>query len=218
MKRFILLVFLIFLCIFSFKTKVKNVFVEKIHLNLKENEIGITILSDLDNKGFLVSLDGQHFLFLFQYNNFSSLKKNLELFDVSKLRGVYTSFDRKINIFGTSSLKMDSSLETPLLKMKTKIDYMDFQMNNYHFCVYNDGVNTDFSDCDFVYLLKFSKEMDLSDHIQLLFLEEGGNGDLLKNLYEKWIDSYLVSNQYITVKILEKKYDISIIPKIGYTN
>lgn len=218
MKRFFLLVFLFTFCLLSFKSKIEDVFVEKIYLNLKENEIGITILSDSDNKGLLISQNDQHILFLFQYNNFISLKENLDLFDVKRIKNVYTTFDRKINVFGVSSKEFEGSLRSSFFKIEKKEDLINIQLKDHNFCIYDDGKNGDFSECDFVYMLNFSKEMDLSDDIQLLFLEENGNADLLKNLYEKWIDSYFVHNQYITVKILDKKYDISIVPKIGYKN
>ncbi len=218
MKRFFLLVSLVFFCIFSYKSKIEGVFLEKIYLNLKKDEIGITLLSDSDNKGLLISQNDQHVLFLFDYHNFISLKKNLELFGANKIVDVYTTFDRKINIFGKSSQLFQNSLKNTFLKIDRREDLIRMQVKDQYFCIYNDGKNTDFSECDFVYLLNFSKEIDLSDDIQLLFLEENGNADLLKNLYEKWIDSYTVHNQYITVKVLDKKYDISIVPKIGYTN
>ena len=75
MKKIILIITLLFLNIFLLYNTDHTVSVEKVDLELKYNELGITFLGLEDSNSLVLSLNNINILYIIDYNQFEELKK-----------------------------------------------------------------------------------------------------------------------------------------------
>ena len=77
MKKLIAIIILCFINILIFYNKSKEVSIEKIDVNLEFNELGITFLDLNDSNTLLISLNNTNILYIIDYKDSISLKKEL---------------------------------------------------------------------------------------------------------------------------------------------
>ena len=187
MKRVFFLIVLIILYCFIVHEKTESTFLEKIDLNLEENEIGVVIY----NNDILLKQNGKNTLILVDEDD--NVNQFLATFEVDKINNLITYID-------------DTIVDAEIIK-KEENDFK-IKLNNYTFCIYEqESIDT----CSFVYLKNENSDIEINNQNKAIFYK--GKGELQENLYIKWIDSYsLSSNEYIIIKIKDDTYNIINIP------
>jgi len=215
MKKILLIFFLIIVYIIVIKYKVENAFVEKIDLNLKENEMGITFITLEDSKSLLINKDDVKLLVVLEYLNSNKINNVLKMFGVEKLDYIIMNDEYNIDILANKNKVINNKQ----LKIKDisffnhdnelKINYLD-----HNFCVYEKISEKSFyDDCKYIYFLTVDKDIKVNDSVNMVFYNEDTNPTYLENLYNQWIDIYMVKKDYfVTLKLDEDNYDTITLP------
>ena len=192
MKK-ILILLILFLCSFSFvKIKLKNSFVEQVNLNIKENELGILFYEIEENRYMVIATQNQNILLLIDKEN---VNKNKEILN-------------KLGIFEYQIKNLDTISTFNDIIIKQEKDLIKVRYNDMQLCVASGGEVP--PECMYTYLLKES----LFDDMKLAFYHDTFSSSYEELLYEKWVDSYKLSNDSITfVKFYEDTYSVINISK-----
>ncbi len=202
-KILIIILFILDLSFFSIKTN--KAFIEKINIELKKDEMGITFLINNDNNSLLLSKNNEHNLFILKHQSDDGIMNKLKLFGVNQLNNIFA-----LNKFDTN-YKLDSLDSIAYLDILKKNNITKMRIDTFNFCIYEQGYNKNFNECDFLYVLD-NDNLAIDEDIKVVFYTEKVNIDNL-NIYEKWIDSYKIDDEsYITLVIKDDHYDFTIIP------
>ncbi len=214
MKKLIFIFVILLLYLFIIKQKLETAFIEKINLNLLDDEIAVIFLSSDDYKTILLKDNAEELLLILDLKNDKILKKSLNKFLDNKL-------DYLFYIKPLSNLNIDSSIRDVL---SNRVDFINFYItknsniitisnDNYNFCIYDIGENNDVTNCDFVYFSDMNNQINISENLKAIFYEKKVANNFKENTYIKWIDNYeLNADAYNILKISKNNYDIITIP------
>lgn len=214
MKRIIFILMLLLLYFFIIRQKLSTVFIEKINLNLLDDELAIIFLSSDEYKTVLIKDNISSSLLVLDLKNDKRLNQDLNKFIDKKLDYLFLNKE-------FSNINIDSSIRDFL---NSRIDLINFYISkssniikinnsNYNFCIYNIGNNNDITDCDFVYFIDMNSEINTSENLKAIFYEKQITNKFKENTYIKWIDNYeLNSDTYNVLKLNKDNYDIITIP------
>ena len=214
MKKIIFIFVMLLLYFFVIKQKLATAFIEKINLNLLDDEIAVIFLSSDDYKTILLKDNVEELLLVLDLKNDKILKKSLNKFLDNKL-------DYLFYIKPLSNLNIDSSIRDVL---SNRVDFINFYItknsniitisnDNYNFCIYDIGENNDVTNCDFVYFSDMNNQVNISENLKAIFYEKKVANNFKENTYIKWIDNYELNvDTYNILKLSKNNYDIITIP------
>ncbi|MDD3340746.1 MAG: hypothetical protein PHN72_00890 [Bacilli bacterium] len=204
MKKYVIILFLFLFSVVVFKQKVDTTFIEKIDLGLKKNEIGIIFIPTKDNEYLLLKKD-QHSILLPLEEKNGNKGDILEKINQDQIEYSYSS-----EIKGKIKASLEIPLEVDNIYIEKKEDNIIIKLEDQNFCIYKEG---SLETCNYVY---FRKDIHLPENnIKLAFYKEGSHEILEKELYDKWIDSYPIKIEELTImKFHDSTYNVIRIP--GY--
>ncbi len=185
----ILLVITIELCFLT--NYYQPVFIEKIDLKLKDDELAIIFLK----QAILIKNNKNNILLNINFKDINKIKKNLDDFNIKQI-------DNLINIDELESITIND-INILNENNNVKINYL---YNS--FCIYR----TENIDCNYIYLLNPNKNISFNKEPTLILYEKLDE-EFLEIMYDKWIDTYyLEENYYNILKINKENYNIINIP------
>lgn len=204
-RRICFLVILIIVYIVIVKLKSKDVFSEKINLNLND-EIGIIIYND-SNLNFVLKIDKNlNKLILLSYDSsFDKIKNifNLDNIDILISDKSYVNTDKYY----------DMNKITKLDDFYVKDDNYILRINNYNLCIINND-NFDISNCTFSYFNYIPiTNINFNDSNKVVFYSDAASDDFKEMIYTKWLDIYELNKfNYTILKVKKDNYNIINIP------
>lgn len=204
MKKCVIILFLLLFSVCLFKHKVDSAFIEKIDLGLKKDEIGIVFIPT-KNSEYLLLKKNKHSILIPLEEKDHQGNKVLKMVNQDTIEYSYSTF-----IKGEHEVSLEVPLEIENIHIEKKDHNIHILLENQNFCIYEEG---SLEGCDYVY---FRKDIRLPENkIQLAFYREGVHENLEKELYDKWIDSYPIKQEELTiVKFHDNSYNVIRIP--GY--
>ena len=189
MKKYFIIIILIILNILVYTDKTILSSSSKINLDLKEEEIALSIISLDNSKSILINKKD---LFVLEYIDSLNLEKVINLYGVNILRNLIQNNNDLINI---------KSYNKQTLNNKIMIDNITFEVNdnikiinykNYNFCIYKSGTNKNFS-----------------DEVLAVFFDKNIKENKIEKYYDKWVDSYILNDKtFYTLKFLNNDYEV----------
>ena len=215
MKKVLFIFFLIILYTIIITKKIDQAFIEKIDLNLKEHEMGITFISLDDSKSLLINKDQTKILVILEYLNSRKINDILKIFDVNKLDYILMSNDYSIDLkTDNCEIIVNKELEIADIEFKAIKNIIQIEYLEHNFCVYS-GLNPTKlnNECHYVYFLNINKDVTINDSTDMIFYNEGTNSDFLEPVFDKWVDIYMIKKDYyVTLKLDEDTYDTITLP------
>lgn len=214
MKKIIFILFLLLLYFFLINRKLTTVFIEKIDLNLADDELAVIFLSSDSYKTILLKDKDETSLLVLDISNSKKLEKNINKFIDEKIDYLFLS-NKEISLDVNYSVKDVLNNETSMNNFAIKKNANIIEINNYKYnlCVYNVGSNNDVSNCDFIYFINMDYQISMSENLKAVFYEKKVASKFKENTYIKWIDNYeLSSDTYNILKLSSDSYDVITIP------
>ncbi len=192
MKKWILILFFIFCCLFFFLTKAKSKQLSHIHISLKEGEIAIIFLDFSASKSLLIKTSDEYLFYLLSDEGDSSLEEKVSLF--TKVPDY---------VFMSSSYSL-SYPHKKILDEVVVLEKIQLEPNKIHYQDHTFCINQ-VDDCDYVYL---TEEIPIKKTLDVVFYEEDLNSSYIEKFYEQWTDTYKISKQNYTVLFLQDGYEV----------
>lgn len=214
MKKIIFILFLLLLYFFLINQKLTTVFIEKIDLNLKNDELAVIFLSSDSYKTILLKDKDETSLLVLDINNSKKLEKNINKFIDERLDYLFLN-NKEISLDINYSVKDILNNETNMDNFTIRKKFNIIEINNYKYnlCIYNVGSNNDISNCDFIYFINMDYQISMSENLKAVFYEKKVASKFKENTYIKWIDNYeLSSDTYNILKLSKDSYDVITIP------
>ncbi|MBQ9319151.1 MAG: hypothetical protein IJR82_05940 [Bacilli bacterium] len=193
-----ILIFIVIISSLSFNRMMKTS-IETINLSLTKDELGIIFISVKDNKGLLLSLNNQNILYIFQLHNYLEITNYLKPLSIN-IDYIIMNDNYQID---NNQIIFQQYLYLNKIYFE-KQDYIMIKYNNQTLCI-----NPLYNNCDYVYYLD---ELDfyINDNTKLFLYNDDINVD---KIYNKWIDSYKITNQLYTILKIKDKYEVISIQK-----
>lgn len=201
MKKMITII-LIILNLFVFKS-VEKVSIEKIDLSLNKDELGIVFLNLENSNSLLLSLNNINILYVLNYINSDDIYENLSTFSIN-----------------VDYVIMNSDYNIEIGEKKVFHDYLHlnnivFNNRDYIMINYADKtlcINPTLNNCDYVYYT-YNVDFYISNNNKIFFYNEKISTKYLNEIYNKWVDSYKISNDLYTIIKIKDNYEVLEIPK-----
>lgn len=184
------------LLIFNFcivYAKMSNEDLDKVELNLKEDELGIVAIKLDNSNSLLLKYRGKYYLYLIDFIDSKNIKASEEIFtdyiDYIYMNNNYNYHDSRAKV-------VQNDINDALSFTKDKIFFKDKSI-----CI-----NTS-TDCDYVFINR--EDVLLNDDIDVVFYSNDLNDKYIDYLKSFWIDSYPLSNQSYTVITIGDDYTVN---------
>ncbi len=193
MKKIFLIIILCLSNVFIFYSRDKEVSIEKIDINLQFNELGIILLDLNDSNTLLISLNNTNILYIIDYKDSISLKKEL----------IYIG--KKIDfIVMNKEYEIDINAPKKIVNERLNINNIIFSNGiyksiNYH----NNSLCINSSNCDYAYYTTNNIKVNNN---KVLFISK--NIKMSDKLYEEWVDIYKLNNSVYTVLKIKDTYQV----------
>lgn len=214
MKKIIFILFLLLLYFFLINRKLTTVFIEKIDLNLTDDELAVIFLSSDSYKSILLKDKDETSLLVLDISNSKKLEKNINKFIDEKIDYLFLS-NKEISLDVNYSVKdvLNNEISMDNFVIKKNANIIEINNYKYNLCVYNVGSNNDVSNCDFIYFINMDYQISMSENLKAVFYEKKVASKFKENTYIKWIDNYeLSSDTYNILKLSSDSYDVITIP------
>lgn len=199
-----------------YKYKITPSFIEKINLNLQEDEIAIIFLSSDNYKSILVKDNDFNYLIVLEFNkNINKLKNNLNKFVNSNINYLLIddSLVTKMKINYETKHDFDENLNINNLMIEKNNNIITLSNREFNLCIYDVGKNNNLDNCDFVYFSNIEYKININEKLKTIFYEKDILNKFKEETYIKWIDNYEIDNEYYTIlKLSNDTYDIITIP------
>lgn len=215
MKKIFLIIGLLIIYIFIIHHKLATAFIEKIDLNLLDDELAIIFLSSDNYKSVLLKDNSMNSLLIFDIDNSKNLNKNLNKFIDTKLDYLFVTEDFQIDFDIDYSIKDSLNNNTNINDyiINTNDNIIIISNNNYNLCIYDIGSNDNIDGCNFIYFLNMNYQINLNENLKAIFYEKYIENKFKENTYIKWIDNYdMTDDVYHILKLSPTSYDIITIP------
>lgn len=209
MRKMILIMLVIIVeCCYLSKKSIP-VFIEKIDLKLKENEIAIINLYFNKNKGMVIKTVDTDVLLLIDLKDKNKLLANLDDFGIEV--DYLLSFD-DCDIPSDDKQILNDSLEINGIKFYKNNNNITINYQNHNFCILDDNYIDDSNNCHYIYWDNPSGEIETNYEPELILYQKL-NEDFLEKTYDKWIDTYYVDPAYYTIlKLNSISYNLINVP------
>lgn len=210
MKKIFFIILVITLELVLLTNKTQHVFIEKIDLKLKTNELAITFLFSKDNKTLLLNTKENKILIVLNLNNKTKILTDLENFNSSNLTYLLGFKYYDITSDNKMIIKKSQQIENIIISEDNhnlKINYLD-----HNFCFYFNDYKQNFNNCHYVYIEKPNDDTNFLDEPELI-LYYNLNEEFTEEMYDKWVDTfYLDPAYYNVIKFNIESYNIVNIP------
>lgn len=214
MKKIIFILVLLMLYFIIINQKITTTFIEKIDLNLLDDELAIIFLSSDSYKTILLKDKDETSLLVLDINDSKQLNKNINKFIDKKIDYVFfnnETFDLDIDYSVKDTLNSEINMDDFTIKKKSNI--IEISNYKYNLCIYDVGSNNDVSTCDFIYFINMNFQINMRENLRAVFYEKKVASEFKEKTYIKWIDNYELSNDtYNILKLSKDSYDIITIP------
>lgn len=200
MKRIVLLIVLIILNCVILYTKIESSNIDKIDLELEDNEAGIVFFYDM----ILFKINNENIVYLLDNYKNSNIIQNVNPFVTSI---DYVLMNKKHNINIGAKKILDDEIEINNIEFDYD-DYLEIVYNDYKLCIDINEIN----DCDFIFNTKNNKFF-INQNTKLILYNSDIDRTYLDNISNKWIDSYKIHDEIYTVMKINNFYEIVEIPK-----
>lgn len=214
MKRVIFIFVILFFYFIIINKKIETTFIEKIDLNLLDDEVAIIFLSSDSYKSILLKSNNDTSLLALDINNSKKLNKNINKFVDRKIDYLFLN-NKEINIDIDYSVKdiLNNEINMENFIIRKQSNIIEINNHKYSLCIYDVGNNNDVSNCDFLYFINMDYQISMSEALKAVFYEKKVANKFKENTYIKWIDNYeLSSDTYNILKLSSDSYDIITIP------
>ncbi len=215
MKKVIFILILLFIYFIMINKKLETAFIEKIDLNLLDDEVAVIFLSSDNYKTVLLRDNDATSLLVLDFKNSKNLIKNLNKFIDKKLDNLFLIEQNKINLDIDYDIKdtLKESVNMGKYQIKKQDNIIEIKNNKYNLCLYNTGTNNDINNCDFIYFINMDFQLNMSENLRAVFYEKNIASKFKENTYIKWIDNYeLSSDTYNILKLSKNSYDVITLP------
>lgn len=215
MKRVIFIFVILFFYFIIINKKIETTFIEKIDLNLLEDEVAVVFLSSNNYKTILLHDNDMDSLIVLDVNDSKRLVKNLNKFMDKKLDNLFILDNDKKNIDIDYNVKdiLNNSINMGKYKINKNDNIIEISNNKYNLCIYDTGLNNDISKCDFIYFINMDIQLNMKESLRAVFYEKNIASKFKENTYIKWIDNYeLSSDTYNILKLSNDSYDVITLP------
>lgn len=209
MRKMILIMLVIIVeCCYLSKKSIP-VFIEKIDLKLKENEIAIINLYFNKNKGMVIKTVDTDVLLLIDLKDKNKLLANLDDFGIEV--DYLLSFD-DCDIPSDDKQILNDTLEINGIKFYKNNNNITINYQNHNFCILDDNYIDDINNCHYIYWDNPSGKIETNYEPELILYQKL-NEDFLEKTYDKWIDTYYVDPAYYTIlKLNSISYNLINVP------
>lgn len=214
MKRVIFIFVILFFYFIIINKKIETTFIEKIDLNLLDDEVAIIFLSSDGYKSILLKSNNDTSLLALDINNSKKLNKNINKFVDQKIDYLFLN-NKEFNIDIDYSVKdiLNNEINMENFVIRKQSNIIEVSNHKYNLCIYDVGNNNDVSNCDFLYFINMDYQISMSEALKAVFYEKKVANKFKENTYIKWIDNYeLSSDTYNILKLSSDSYDIITIP------
>ena len=208
MKRLKYILIIIFISILFITPKARQV--NKIEVDIKENEILINFIFNSDFNALYIQDNGVNSLIVLDYKiEEKDIEKMLKKHNIDEIDILYTITPVILNIFDVQSKYL-----------QTENNLIILNYNNNNFCIYVEEYqeSTDLNICKFLYVVKFKTGIlkDLIGNPEVVFQTEMNPLPIKTQelIYDNWTELYTINNnEYTILKISKDGFDTLIIPK-----
>lgn len=214
MKKIIFILFLLLLYFFLINRKLTTVFIEKIDLNLADDELAVIFLSSDSYKTILLKDKDETSLLVLDISNSKKLEKNINKFIDERIDYLFLN-TKEISLDINYSVKdvLNNEINVDNFTIRKNTNIIEINNYKYNLCIYNVGSNNDVSNCDFIYFINMDYQINMSENLKAVFYEKKVASKFKENTYIKWIDNYeLSSDTYNILKLSKDSYDVITIP------
>ena len=214
MKKIIFILVLLALYFIMINQKLTATFIEKIDLNLLDDELAVIFLSSDSYKTVLLKTNNDTSLLVLDINNSKKLNKNINKFINQKIDYLFLN-NKEIKIDIDYSVKdiLSSEINMDNFTIKKQVNIIEISNYKYNLCIYDVGINNDVSNCDFIYFINMDFQISMQENLRAVFYEKKVASKFKENTYIKWIDNYeLSSDTYNILKLSKDSYDVITIP------
>lgn len=216
MKKITLIIVLLIISLIIINQKIVTSFIEKIDLNLQEDEIAVVFLSSDNYKSILVKDNDFNYLIVLEFNkSINELKNNLNKFVNSSINYLFIddSLVTKMKINYEAKHNLDEKLNINNLMIEKNDNIIILSNPKLNLCIYDVGKNNNLDNCDFVYFLNIEYKININEKLKAIFYEKDVLNKFKEETYIKWIDNYeITSDSYNILRISNDSYDIITIP------
>ncbi len=215
MKRVIFILVILFFYLIIINKKIETAFIEKIDLNLLDDELAVVFLSSNNYKTILLHDDDMNSLLVLDVNDSKMLVRNLNKFMDRKLDNLFILDKHQKNLDIDYSVKdvLNDSINMGKYQISKIDNIIEISNNKYNLCVYNTGLNNDITKCDFIYFINMDIQLNMNESLRAVFYEKNIANKFKENTYIKWIDNYELSNDtYNILKLSNDSYDVITLP------
>lgn len=203
MKKIVIILFLILFSTTVYHYKAESAFIEKIDLDLDNNEVGLVFIPTGDSRYLYLKNKESSVLLPIYLGKEGSPEKILKMLGENNLE---YSYDKQVKAIHQVCLEEPLDLEEIVI-VKEK-ENIRIQIKEQTFCIYNGGTLTD---CDYVYFMK--PALLEKSEIKLAFYGADIEENFENELYDKWIDLYKIGKEEFTiVKFHEDNYNVIRLP------
>lgn len=191
-KIYIILILIVFNFLLLYM-KIESANIDNIKVKLKNNELGIVIITLDNSNSLLIMKDDIKVLYILDYIDDLDLYDTVSLF-TEEIDYVITNSPYNTNY--KNEIVLDNILIINGIEIsKNKIVYLD-----HNFCINQMNL------CDYSYI---TTDLDVSDNIKVLLYNESLDQDYITSIQDKWIDSYKVTRSSYTIITLGDNYEIT---------
>ncbi len=215
MKRVIFILVILFFYLIIINKKIETAFIEKIDLNLLDDELAVVFLSSNNYKTILLHDNDMNSLLVLDVNDSKMLVRNLNKFMDRKLDNLFILDKSQKNLDIDYSVKdvLNDSINMGKYQISKSDNIIEISNDKYNLCVYNTGLNNDITKCDFIYFINMDIQLNMNESLRAVFYEKNIANKFKENTYIKWIDNYELSNDtYNILKLSNDSYDVITLP------
>lgn len=192
MKKIIIIFVLMIFSLGMYKYK-ENLYLPKLNINAKEDELILLFFSEKENEYLYLKSKTESLLIPLVVDNDNIPYKILNKLGIENINEYNDNIIKKIDNFYINFNKKKKEIKN----------------NDFNFCIYEKG---NISDCKYIYFLN-EAEIE-NDEIELALYNDKIDEEFEKKLLEKWIDTYKISSNEITiVKLRKDDYNVLKVPE-----
>ena len=192
MKKVLVICLLLALNLCVVYAKIKDQKLDRVDINLKDNEIGIVIINLEQSKSLLIKYKNKNILYLFNYLGKQNIDSSTNIF-TDKIDYIYMNNDFS---YKTNNKIIGHKNIDDLTLLPNKIIYKEKTI-----CINQSN------DCDFVIINQ--NDILLNKDIKALFYTNNLSTSYLDYLNTFWVDKYRLSNQSYTIITIGDDYQVN---------
>lgn len=199
MKKLVLIIILTLfsLGMFSYKTRISST---RLNLEVKQNELMLIFFKEESNEYLYVKTKDENILLPIKVLNDNIPYKTLNKLGINNVN----IKEYKNNIKNNKFIKKVDNFKIEFIQNKKEI-----KNNDFNFCIYE---KSNLPDCKYIYFKK--RTIVENDNLELALYSDEISENFEKELLEKWIDTYKIKKEEITIVRLSKEdYNVLKVPE-----